>query len=205
MAIVCKKCGKANEDGAKFCSGCGTPFDSEYGGGVHVPKGLLEKDNKTKPKKKKGKGCLVGILVFFALFIIIGVFGSSDTENSSAPSGSASVQSESKAEVTYTPVTVKEMMEVLDANPLNASDKYKGQYLEVTGKLSVIDSDGKYISLTSDDPFAITGVACDLKNDEQREVVKSLSMGQSVTVRGKCTTVGEVLGYRIDVDNFITQ
>ena len=29
---------------------------------------------------------------------------------------------------------------------MNASDKYKGQYVELTGKLNVIDSNGKYIS-----------------------------------------------------------
>ena len=55
---------------------------------------------------------------------------------------------------------------------MNASDKYKGQYLEITGKLSVIDSNGKYISITPDDPFAILGVQCYIKSDEQKDAIK---------------------------------
>ena len=43
----------------------------------------------------------------------------------------------------YTAYSVNEMMADLDNNAASASDKYKGQYLEITGRLSNIDSDGK--------------------------------------------------------------
>lgn len=85
-------------------------------------------------------------------------------------------------------------------NALGASDKYKGQYLEITGRLGNIDSSGKYISLYSDDEYAIIGVQCQIKNDEQRSKVASMTKGDTVTLKGKCTTVGEVLGYSVDIE-----
>lgn len=92
------------------------------------------------------------------------------------------------------------MMSDLDSNAMGASDKYKGKYLEITGNLSNIDASGKYISLTADGDFEIIGVQCNIKNDEQKSKVASLAKGDKVTLKGKCTDVGEVLGYSFDID-----
>lgn len=92
------------------------------------------------------------------------------------------------------------MMSDLDSNAMGASDKYKGKYLEITGNLSNIDASGKYISLTADGDFEIIGVQCNIKNDEQKSKVASLTKGDKVTLKGKCTDVGEVLGYSFDID-----
>ena len=104
-------------------------------------------------------------------------------------------------EIQYTAYTVNEMMDDLNNNPLNASDKYKGQYIEITGRLGNIDSSGKYITLYSDDEWAITGVHCRLEknNEEQRQAVASMTMDSQITLRGKCSDVGEVLGYTLDI------
>ena len=84
---------------------------------------------------------------------------------------------------------------------MNASDKYKDQYVELTGKLNVIDSNGKYISLvSSDDEFAITGVQCYFQSDEQKSAVKSAAIGDTLVVKGKITDVGEVMGYSLNMD-----
>ena len=48
----------------------------------------------------------------------------------------------------YISVTVDEMYDELNDNAVNAEEKYGGAYVEVTGILEVIDSDGKYISLS---------------------------------------------------------
>ena len=93
------------------------------------------------------------------------------------------------------------MMNDLKRTAMNASDKYKAQYLEITGNMSVIDSNGKYISITPDDPFAILGVQCYIKSDEQKDAIKTKSIGDNITVKGKCTDVGEVLGYSLDIDS----
>ena len=51
------------------------------------------------------------------------------------------------------------------------------------------------------DDWAVIGVTCYIKNDEQLDKVKSMSVDQEVTVRGKITEVGEVLGYSLDIDS----
>ena len=46
----------------------------------------------------------------------------------------------------------------------------------------------------------IIGVQCYIKNDEQESKVTSMKMGDMVTLKGKCTDVGEVLGYSFDIE-----
>ena len=140
-------------------------------------------------KKQGGHGCL-----------IVAMGGNSGS--SSSTSGTKTEQAaETTAAIEYTACNVTDMMNDLKSNAMNASDKYKGQYLEITGKLSVIDSNGKYISIMPDDPFAILGVQCYIKSDEQKDAIKAKSIGDTIIVKGKCKDVGEVLGYSLDIDS----
>lgn len=92
------------------------------------------------------------------------------------------------------------MMDELKDNAMKAEDKYNGQYLEITGKLSNIDSKGKYIDIVSDsDDFAIMGVQCYIKDDDQKEKVMEMSKDQIVTIKVKIKDVGEVMGYSADI------
>ena len=106
-------------------------------------------------------------------------------------------------DVEYAQVSVNDMVAALNENAAGASDTYKDKYLEVTGKLSNIDSNGDYISLDSDDEFSLYNVQCFIQNDEQLEIVKTLKKGDTVTVKGKCTDVGEVLGFSLDIDSIV--
>ena len=75
--------------------------------------------------------------------------------------------------------------------------------MELTGRLNVVDSDGDYISIVpQDDQFAILGVQCYLQTEEQRQQVLEMQIDQVITVRGQITSVGEVMGYLLDVDDF---
>lgn len=154
-------------------------------------------------KKQGGRGCLIAVGVVVALGIIGAVAGGggSSSNSNSAASTAAKAEETTAAPIEYTAYTVDEMMADLKSNAMNASDKYKGQYLEITGKLSVIDSNGKYISVNPDDQFAILGVQCYIKSDEQKDAIKTKSIGDSITVKGKCKDVGEVLGYSLDIDS----
>ena len=92
-------------------------------------------------------------------------------------------------------------MDDLYSNAMKATDKYEKQYVELTGRLNVIDSSGKYISITPvDDEFAIMGVQCYIKNDDQKTAIMDMSIGDTVIVKGKITDVGEVMGYSLDID-----
>lgn len=106
--------------------------------------------------------------------------------------------------ITYIKCTVDEMTNLLDQNALKAEKTYCNQYLEVTGKLNTIDSDGEYIALYSvNNEWDFTGVQCSIETEEQLNHVMELSTGDIVTVRIKCDKVGEILGYMGDIIEFV--
>lgn len=138
-----------------------------------------------------------------AIGAVTGESDSGSDKNTAATTSTEKKETATKEEaapIEYTAVSVNDMMSDLDSNAMGASDKYKGKYLEITGNLSNIDASGKYISLTADGDFEIIGVQCNIKNDEQKSKVASLTKGDTVTLKGKCTDVGEVLGYSLDID-----
>lgn len=177
---TCKHCGQEIAASAKVCPHCG---------------------GKNKPPIYK-RWWFIAIIVIIVL-AAIGGSGSSDSSgstSSTATSKTAVSSSSSEVAIEYTAYTVTELSEDLDSNALKAADKYKGQYVELTGRLSVIDSNGKYISIVDNtDEWAITGVQCYIKNDEQKQVVMDMSIGDEIVVKGKITDVGEVLGYFLDM------
>ncbi len=194
---ICKHCAMEIPYGAKICPNC---------------------------RKKQGPGCLTLVLGALGILILLGVIGSlgggsKSSGGSSAPAPAAAAgtaaasqagnegkkaaettAAETEAPREYLAVSVQELVDELEANALKAQDKYKNQYLEVTGYLNVIDSSGKYIALYPEE-ISITGVRCDLKNDTQKAQAANMSAGDLVTLRGKCTDVGEVLGYNLSVDS----
>ncbi len=96
------------------------------------------------------------------------------------------------------------MKKDLEDNALKASENYKNKYVEITGNIGNIDSSGKYISLDGlEEDFDLTSILCYIKNDDQKKVVADTTKGQSVTVKGKVTDVGEIMGYSIDIDEII--
>lgn len=156
-----------------------------------------------EPKKKKGK--LKWIVIVVVAIIIIGAIASNGSDESKKTSTSSSSDesksSSSEEKVEYTSYSAQELVDDLKANSLNASDKYKDQYVEVTGVLSTVDSSGKYISISaSTEDYSFVNIACYINDDAQKEEIKKLSTGDELTIKGKVTDVGEVLGYSIDMD-----
>lgn len=68
------------------------------------------------------------------------------------------------------------------------------------GILGGIDSDGSYISIyNSDDTLFFEGIQCYLTSQKQREAIMKLNAGSEIIIKGQITTVGEVIGYGVDV------
>jgi len=171
-------------------------------------------------RKKQGPGgCLIAIIVIIAIASIVSRFGRSDNGSESSGSATKSVEATiedvtearestteevTEAPIEYTAYSVDEMMSDLKANALKASEKYKKQYIEITGRLSTIDSSGKYISLLPmEDEWAFTGVQCYIKTDEQKSQVMEMNKDDIITIRGQITEVGEVLGYSLNIDEIL--
>lgn len=168
----------------------------------------IPKKAKVCPNCKRKQG---GKLKFFIIaFIVIGLLGSAGSTEENETT-SVNTSEPAKQEVTvqeeiieYISCNVDDMMNVLSSNALKAEKEYSGKYLEVTGRLAVIDSDGDYIALYPvNDEWAIIGIQCYIKNEEQLNHVLDLEIGDTITVKVKCKNVGEVLGYSGDIIEFV--
>lgn len=200
---TCKSCNVPIAKSAKHCPSCGA--------------------------KNKKPVYLRWWFIVIAIIVAIGVISSlggedSDTaagtgsttttlaagvDTSSAEAGAAStepakteaVETTTEAPKSATVVSAEELVNALENNALKAANTYKGEYVEITGKLANIDSSGKYFTIdpiTSD--YNFTFIMCYIKS-EHLEVVSDLDKGQEVTVIGTIKDVGEVMGYSVDVES----
>ena len=102
--------------------------------------------------------------------------------------------------ISYTPIEADVMINDLTENALKAETTYQDTYVAVSGYVSVIDSDGKYISIRGNDEWSFTSVQCYLDgSDEMLNQVINLSIDAPVVIEGKITGIGEVLGYTMDI------
>lgn len=183
----CKKCKEKINKSAKKCPHCG----SKQG----IPKWLIV------------------ILVIIAFGIIFSGNSDNETENEQNLNNNASANEENQnsnsqnnVTIEYIKVTKDELDEALENNAAAAKDKYNKKYVEVSGKLGTIDSDLSYITLmSSSNEWDFNGIHCKIKNSNQKDIVKTLTKDQEITIRGKITDVGEVLGYYLDITEIITQ
>ena len=177
--VNCKNCAKPIDKKAVVCPHCGVKVK--------------------KPFYKKAW------FIFAVIIILIAVVASSGKDEGSVQTDNAIAEQKASEAVerTYTEYSVSQLVKDLESNALKAENTYNNQYVKLTGKLSNIDSDGKYISLSpSDNSFTLISVQCYLKNDEQKQKVAEMSVGDEIVVKGKIKDIGELLGYQLDVDSF---
>lgn len=96
-------------------------------------------------------------------------------------------------------VTTLEME--LFADPDAAREKYLGTYIEVTGVVDIIDSDTGFLRIRDpNNPFDLVGVICYFVSEDQKQQVSKISSGSELTVGGKMTIVGGIIGFAMDLD-----
>ena len=199
---ACRVCGKPVAKSAKVCPNCGA--------------------------KQKGNKLLIIIGVIVVLGIIGAVTGGNkkkDTniapqaaeetakETTGAATDTATEETADEAaetvteEITYTEYDMSELMDDLENNAAAANEKYKGQYVALTGRLSNIDAQGSYISISDpDNELSFQDCRCDINGKQEiSDIVKTLSKGDIITVKGKITDVGEIMGYYLDIDEIVTE
>ena len=174
--VKCKNCGKEISSKAVVCPECG----------VKIKKPLY-----------KRAWFIIAVIIVVVAMLSTGKDSTTNTNNSNT-SENQTVQTNAE----YTEYTVAELIKDLGENPLKAEEKYNGQYVKISGKLLVIDSDGKYITLEAGDgSFSMTGVQCYLKNDEQKQKIIEMNIGDEVVLKGKIKDIGEIIGYQLDIDS----
>ncbi len=197
---TCSNCGKPIAASAKTCPNCGA-------------------------KNKKPIYKRPWFIVVVVLIVLAGIGGALGGGNNGSSQTSAQAPSQDQGAVSqdqqtapaapakqdapapaeqpkeYSAHSAKDLQDDLKNNALKAAEKYKDQYVEVSGVLSNIDSSGQYFNISSSkDDYSFILITCYLTNDEQKNVLKELNTGAAVKVKGKVKDVGEVLGYSIDVD-----
>lgn len=177
----CPKCGKENEDKAALCVDCGV---------------------RLKIKKPLFKKWWFWVIVVMSIIIVTSM-NSSDTSDNSGNTGTQSQSTEqSKEQHTYEVVDLQTMLDELSNNAMKAEKTYQSKYVEVTGKICNFDSDGGYISIepVNADEWNFDTVICYIKNQSQKEFLMEKSKGDTVVIKGKIKSIGELLGYSIDID-----
>lgn len=105
-------------------------------------------------------------------------------------------------EIEYEEIKADTLLDILEENPLRAETLYNGEYLEITGEISNIDSDGSYICIVRTDGKKGYGrIQCFITTTEQLNKVIDMKIGDTVIVEGKMKEVGEIIGYLFDMDN----
>ena len=182
----CKKCGNEIDKKATICPNCGV-----------------------KIKKPIYKKWWFWVLIVLVCLVLGAAFGGTDDNNSADNNiitSENTTQNISNVETkTYEKIELQTMIDDLKENALKAEKTYNNQYIEITGKITNFDSNGSYISIESETAgdFNFDTVSCNINNQEQQNLLLEKSIGDIVTIRGKVTSVGEVLGYSIKIEEIL--
>ena len=183
--IKCKSCGNEISKSAKSCPGCGA-----------------------KNKKPFYKKWWIWAIIVVFVIAISGVGGGSDSDTNKPTEvdNEKTITYEAKVDneetITYEAVDLNDMFESLKNNALKAETEYQNKYVEITGKICNFDSDGEYIGVepVNAGELNFDSVMCYIKNDNQKNFLLEKNKGDIITIRGKVKSVGEVLGYHIDIN-----
>ena len=105
--MFCKNCGKELPDSAKFCDGCGAAVDEPTQAATPTT------DQVTPPKKKKKHPVLLGLVIAFAVLVLLSIiFG--DDKNSGDGSNTTPSMATATQQETVPPTTEKQSYTVGD-------------------------------------------------------------------------------------------
>jgi len=170
----CKKCGQEVDKKAVICPGCGCKI--------------------SKPIFKKWW--------FWVLAVIVAaVIGSAGGGNEKTSETKKAADSKVQEEIVYEAVDLQVMFDDLEANAMKAEKNYQNKYIEFECKIKNFDSDGAYIGVepVNADEWNFTTAMCYIKNDEQEEFLVEKSVGDVVKIKGQIKSIGEIMGYSIDI------
>ncbi len=139
---------------------------------------------------------------FWALIILVIICLGSCGDDSSTKSSTQNDIIEQKENIEYKIINIETLFDDLEANAAKAKNLYHNTYVEISGYINVIDSDGDYISIESNkDKYWLQDVTCYIKNEEQLQLIFNKNIGDQITIQGKITSVGEIMGYSLNIDN----
>ena len=140
---------------------------------------------------------------FWAIVVIVVVAANMSGGNDEATTATTeSAATENIVEIVHETVDLQTMFDDLDANAMKAEAKYMKKNVEFECKIKNFDSDGKYISVepVGASEWNFSSAMCYIKNDTQKSFLIEKNVADIITVKGKVKSIGEVLGYSIDMN-----
>lgn len=162
-------------------------------------------------KKKRGWKFWGAIIVVCLLIgsCMSGKKDDSKATTSSQPAATTEQKAPTEKQVNYTEVTIDQLINDVKGNAAKAQKTYKGKDLKIVGgHVGTIDSDADYIGLESDQDFTMVNIQCFAKGKNAKalkEQIIDLNKKQRLVIYGRCTDVGELMGYMIDMDKMEIQ
>ena len=176
----CQKCGNKLIEGSKFCGECGAQQSAH-------PVAIT-------PKKKSTIIISIILSIILLTVVLYPLFASKPS--ASKPSATDIINSE-----TFINVNFDAMRLEYKDNSYRTEEKYKGQYVVFMGEVRSIRED--YLYLEIDTPKGIAFADCYYyEGVAEDSLLKSLSVGDIVTIKGKFKTV---LEYDYDVETYSIQ
>lgn len=162
--------------------------------------------NVSRTKRIIGLVCIASFAILFAINSNSNVGSSSSSSytvslNSSNSNSSSSKQVQ-ETSPNYAEADIDILLNDVKSNAAKANKNYKGKYVKIVGGVvRNIESNARYINVEGSNPYEILiNVQCYPKNNSVKDAIMNLSKGQQVTVYGKITDVGEIMGYSLDLE-----
>ena len=135
------------------------------------------------------------------MIVIVAVSGGGEMNNATTQTEAVTEQNKQEQK-NYEAVDLQNMFDDLEANAMKAESKYQNKNVEFSGKIKNFDSDGRYVSVepVNASEWNFTAAMCYIKNDTQKTFLIEKNVGDIITIKGKVKSVGEVLGYSVNID-----
>ena len=194
MALIkCPECGSEISDKAMSCPRCGCPISTANGEETQIQSKLkMQEDAEEKVivlKKDSGCGGCTTFVVLLVIALICLFYYVSEEESLEVP--------------TYCEkVTVNQMRDDLKKNEVKAQDTYSNKWFEISGILGDMDSEGSYFHLEDEHFLFAYSIKCRIPRNKKDMIVNKLKIrqkGKALTVKGKITDMGELMGYEVTV------
>ena len=190
--IICKHCGQPISDKSKVCPFCG--------GNVKIPF-----------YDKTWFHILLVLIIFAGIDYVIRnpdpeptVYRTPIVESAEASSQSSVdpvEETDGQETAEYSSESLSKMIDMVEDYPIKAEEEYTGKYIQVSGYLDTVDSDGKYFTIVSDpDDFTLLdNIHWSMdKDSDVYDFIKDAKEGSYITVCGEITDVGETIYYMGD-------
>lgn len=183
----CAKCGTKIAEGQSFCPSCGTAVTGKAASG---------ETSVSATKKKKGKGCLIAVILIVAIGAITAVMSSKDEK--AAMSASSAVTTEEATKNGEDLVAwIRNRRSMTDMAREDAFARLKGKTVMLRGNVREIGktalSDEVFVSLTVGqlDKMERINVQFNVR-ESMIEKIKTWNKGELHTMRGRIVSQGDL-------------